>query len=106
MKKLAKKYVDSWYDTIYDSEKFLNHAEYMNINCFTVENGVRKVLFENGNNYTVDTEMAETDGEKQKEIIEMLQDCGVEFEDDEKKTWIEMGACGTYHNWGIEGKEK
>lgn len=80
MKKLEKKFINRWHAKVDDIEKFLDHAERMDINSFVVENGVRKILFENGNNYTVDTEMAETDGEKEKEIIETLQACGVEFE--------------------------
>lgn len=79
MKKLEKDLVERWHATLEDSEKFLDFAEHIDINCFKVVDGVKCVLFENGNNYTVDTIMKETDGEKEKEIIDTLSECGVEF---------------------------
>lgn len=84
MKKVEKYIVDNWHKTLEDggsgSEDFLDFAEGLNINSFRIENGVRKVLFEDGvYSYSVDREMCETDGEKEKDIIEELVACGVDF---------------------------
>lgn len=81
MGKVEKELVERWHATLEkNNEEFLDFAEHIDINSFVVENGVRKVLFENGNTYSVDREMAETDGEKEREIIETLAECGVDFE--------------------------
>lgn len=80
MRKVEKELVERWHATLEkNNEEFLDFAECIDINSFMVENGVRKVLFENGNTYSVDREMAETDGEKEREIIEALAECGVDF---------------------------
>lgn len=79
MKKVEKELVERWHATLENTEEFLDFAEHIDINSFVVENGVRKVLFENGNTYTVDREMAETDGDMEREIIETLAECGVDF---------------------------
>lgn len=80
MKRIAKELVERWHATLEkDNEEFLDFAEHIDINSFVVENGVRKVLFENGNTYSVDREMAETDGDMEQEIIETLVECGVDF---------------------------
>lgn len=102
MKKVEKRIVNNWYKTIEDSEKFLDFADGLNINSFRLENGVRKVLFEDGvYTYSVDREMCETDGEKEKEIIDLLEECGVEFRE-VGRSFIETGACGTYYDWGCD----
>ena len=86
MIKVEKRIVNNWYKTIDNSEKFLDFAEGLNINSFRIENGVRKVLFEDGvYTYSVDREMCETDGEKEKAIIEMLVECGVDFREVENE---------------------
>ena len=79
MKKVEKELVGRWHATLENTEEFLDFAEHIDINSFVVENGVRKVLFENGNTYSVDREMAETDGDMEREIIETLAECGVDF---------------------------
>lgn len=80
MKRIEKELVERWHATLEkNSEEFLDFAEHIDINSFVVENGVREVLFENGNTYSVDREMAETDGDMEREIIEALAECGVEF---------------------------
>lgn len=79
MKQLNSEFVEKWYDTIENSEEFLDFSEHIDINSFKEIDGVRCVLFENGNNYTVDTIMKETDGDKEREIIDRLSECGVEF---------------------------
>lgn len=75
MKKLSNRIIDSWHN----SDDWLEFAEYLNINSFTRANGERKVLLENGNDYTVSIEMCESDGEKQMEIIDYLESAGIEF---------------------------
>lgn len=85
MKKIEREFVRRWHNTLDDTEKFLDFAEHSNINSFRVDNGVREVLFENGNTYSVDTVMRETDGELEREIIETLAECGVEFKGEELK---------------------
>ena len=86
MNKVEKRIVNNWYKTIDNSEKFLDFAEGLNINSFRIEGGVRKVLFEDGvYTYSVDREMCETDGEKEKAIIEMLVECGVDFREVENE---------------------
>ena len=81
MKKIEQDFVERWYSVLEsgNSEEFLDFAEYSNINSFKVMDGVKCVLFENGNNYTVDTIMKETDGDKEKAIIDELVACGVDF---------------------------
>lgn len=86
MKKVEKRIVNNWYKILENGgsggEEFLDFAERVNINSFRKENGVRKVLFEDGvYTYSVDREMCETDGEKEKAIIEELEACGVDFYD-------------------------
>lgn len=101
MNKVEKTLVNRWYNTIeIDSEAFLDFAEHIDINSMRKVGGVREVLFENGNTYSVDRVMRETDGDKEKAIIDMLEECGVEFE--EKNSFIETGACGTYYDWGVK----
>lgn len=72
--------IEEWFDTIYDTERFLNFAEFLNINEFTVEKGEKVIWLEDGMHYIAHGErIGEYDGEKAKAIIETLQDCGVEF---------------------------
>lgn len=81
MKKIEQDFVERWYSVLEDGvgEEFLDFAEHSNINSFKVVDGVKCVLFENGNNYSVDTIMKETDGDKEKAIIEELVAYGVDF---------------------------
>lgn len=109
LSKVKKDFVNRWYETIdsYGGEDFLDFAEHSDINSFVIDKGVRKVLFEDGvYTYSVAEEMCETDGEKEKAIIDMLEECGVEFRElselNEPKSFIETGACGTYYDWGVE----
>ena len=104
MKKVEKSLINKWYKTLdKGTETFLDFAEHCDVNSFRLIDGVKCVLFENGNNYTVDSIMKETDGEKEKEIIAELVACGVDF--DEPKSFIETGACGTYYDWGIKDEK-
>ena len=83
MKKIEQDFVERWYSVLEDGgsggEEFLDFAEHSNINSFKVVDGVKCVLFENGNTYSVDTIMKETDGDKEKAIIDELVACGVDF---------------------------
>lgn len=81
MKKVEKRIVNDWFKILKygSSNEFFDYAERVNINSFRVENGVHKILFDNGNYYIVDKEMCETDGEKEKAIIDELIVCGVDF---------------------------
>lgn len=80
MKKIEQDFVNRWYEAIDDSEEFLDFAEHSSINSFVIDKGVRKVLFEDGvYTYSVNKEMCETDGEKEKAIIDTLIEYGVEF---------------------------
>lgn len=73
--------VDSWHKALLaNSEAFLDFAECLNINEFVVENGERVVWLEDGNYYIAHAlRIGENDGAKEKEIIETLAGCGVEF---------------------------
>lgn len=73
--------VNNWYKALLaDSEAFLDFAEGLNINEFTTENGERVVWLEDGNYYIAHAmRIGENDGDKEKEIIETLAGCGVDF---------------------------
>lgn len=83
MKKVETELVERWYKILANgssgSEEFLDFAEHIDINSFKIIDGVKCVLFENGNNYTVDRVMKETDGDMEREIIDELVACGVDF---------------------------
>ena len=64
--------------------KFLDFAEGLNINEFVVEDGVRTIWLEDGMYYIAHGEcIRETDGEKAREIINTLRECGIEFKDND-----------------------
>lgn len=73
--------VNNWYKALLaDSEAFLDFAEGLNINEFTTEDGERVVWLEDGNYYIAHAmRIGENDGDKEKEIIETLAGCGVDF---------------------------
>lgn len=73
--------VNNWYETLTESsEAFLDFAEGLNINEFTTEDGERVVWLEDGNYYIAHAmRIGENDGDKEKEIIETLAGCGVDF---------------------------
>ena len=69
-----------WYNTI-DTEEFLNYAEGLNINEFTIENGIKTIWLENGLYYIAHGEaIRETDSHEAKAIITELEAYGIEFE--------------------------
>lgn len=75
--------INEWYETIFDSDTdaFLDFAQGLNINEFTIENGVKTIWLENGMTYTAHGyAIRETDGEKAREIIAELEEYGIEFE--------------------------
>ena len=64
-----------------DIDEFLDFAEGMNINEFTVENGVRTIWIEDGMYYIAHGfAIRETDSREAKAIIDCLQECGIDFE--------------------------
>ena len=73
--------VNNWHETLKESsEAFLGFAEGLNINEFTTEDGERVVWLEDGNYYIAHAmRIGENDGDKEKEIIETLEGCGVSF---------------------------
>lgn len=73
--------VNNWHETLKESsEAFLGFAEGLNINEFTTEDGERVVWLEDGNYYIAHAmRIGENDGDKEKEIIETLAGCGVDF---------------------------
>lgn len=73
--------VNNWHETLTESsEAFLDFAEGLNINEFTTEDGERAVWLEDGNYYIAHAmRIGENDGDKEKEIIETLAGCGVDF---------------------------
>ena len=73
--------VNNWHETLTESsEAFLDFAEGLNINEFTTEDGERVVWLEDGNYYIAHAmRIGENDGDKEKEIIETLAGCGVDF---------------------------
>lgn len=75
--------INEWYETIYDSDTdaFLDFAQGLNINEFTIENGIKTIWLEDGMTYTAHGQaIRETDGEKAKAIINELMEYGIEFE--------------------------
>lgn len=86
MKTKCREVVDRWHELVDDTEKFLEFAEGLNVNEFTSESGERVVWLEDGNHYIAHGErIGEHDGQKEKEIIEALAECGVEFEKEIEK---------------------
>lgn len=82
--KSIKQIVNEWYETIDNIDEFLDFAEGLNINEFVVENGVRTIWLEDGMYYIAHGEcIRETDGEKAREIINTLRECGIEFKDND-----------------------
>lgn len=81
--KSKEEIVNEWHATIEEgSEKFLDFGEGLNINEFTKEDGERVVWLEDGVHYIAHGErIGEFDGDKEKEIIETLAECGVDFEE-------------------------
>ena len=79
--KSKEQVVNEWHALIEDTEEFLDFGEGLNINEFAIENGERVIWLEDGNRYVAHGErIGEFDGEKEKEIIEALAECGVEYE--------------------------
>ncbi len=82
--KSIKQIVNEWYETIDNIDEFLDFAEGLNINEFVVEDGVRTIWLEDGMYYIAHGEcIRETDGEKAREIINTLRECGIEFKDND-----------------------
>lgn len=82
--KSIKQIVNEWYETIDNIDEFLDFAEGLNINEFVVENGIRTIWLEDGMYYIAHGEcIRETDGEKAREIINTLRECGIEFKDND-----------------------
>lgn len=82
--KSVKQIVNEWYETINNIDEFLDFAEGLNINEFVVEDGVRTIWLEDGMYYIAHGEcIRETDGEKAREIINTLRECGIEFKDND-----------------------
>ena len=82
--KSIKQIVNEWYETIDNIDEFLGFAEGLNINEFVVEDGVRTIWLEDGMYYIAHGEcIRETDGEKAREIINTLRECGIEFKDND-----------------------
>jgi hypothetical protein len=82
--KSVKQIVNEWYETIDNIDEFLDFAEGLNINEFVVEDGVRTIWLEDGMYYIAHGEcIRETDGEKAREIINTLRECGIEFKDND-----------------------
>ena len=72
--------INEWYNTI-DTEEFLDYAEGLNINEFTIENGIKTIWLENGLYYIAHGEaIRETDSPEAKAIINELEAYGIEFE--------------------------
>lgn len=74
--------INEWYKTIYDfdNDAFLDFAQGLNINEFTIENGIKTIWLENGMTYTAHGyAIRETDGDKARAIITELEGYGVEF---------------------------
>lgn len=79
--KAKEQVINEWHALIEDTEKFLDFGEGLNINEFAIENGERVIWLEDGNRYVAHGErIGEFDGKKEKEIIEALAECGVEYE--------------------------
>lgn len=78
---MNKEIIKKWHATLEEGcDALLDFAEGLNINEFVIENGERVVWFEDGNTYRAHAyRMGERDGEEEKEIIETLEECGVEF---------------------------
>lgn len=74
--------VSDWFETIDgEDDAFLDFADGLHINEFTIEDGERVIWLEDGNYYIAHAErIGENDGEKEKAIIEELIGYGVEFE--------------------------
>lgn len=74
--------INEWHETIYDfdNDAFLDFAEGLNINEFTIENGIKTIWLEDGMAYTAHGyAIRETDGEKARAIITELEEYGIEF---------------------------
>ena len=80
----TKEIVKEWRDAIYDEdpEAFLDFAQGLNINEFTVEDGVRTVWLEDGMYYIAHGAcIKETDSPEAKEVIDALEEYGFDFEE-------------------------
>lgn len=108
--KSKEEIVNEWHATIEEgSDKFLDFGEGLNINEFAEEDGERVVWLEDGVHYIAHGErIGEFDGEKEKEIIETLAECGVDFEessrewicvDDYEGTGFHLGDTKTAKGW-------
>lgn len=84
MKKLDSVIITKWHNTIsQDIDAFLDFAENIHINECCTQAGERVVYIEDGIYYLArGYRMGENDGEKEKAIIQALEDCGVEFKKD------------------------
>ena len=70
--------VNNWHETLKESsEAFLGFAEGLNINEFTTEEAKGKRYVDIYNAHAM--RIGENDGDKEKEIIETLAGCGVDF---------------------------
>ena len=75
--------IEEWYSTIdsTDPDAFLDFAQGLNINEFVVEDGVRTIWIEDGMYYIAHGAcIKETDGAKEKAIIDELEEYGIDFE--------------------------
>ena len=80
----VREIVTEWRDAIYDEdpEAFLDFAEGLNINEFVIENGVRTIWLEDGMYYIAHGAcIRETDSPEAKEIIDALEDYGIDFDE-------------------------
>lgn len=81
MVKLDTKIIDRLYNASQEgSEEFLDYLGELHLNSTRIENGERVMLFEDGNTYTVPFRLGENDGEKEKAIIELYEECGGEYD--------------------------
>lgn len=73
--------IEKWYETIEGGgDEFLDFAEGLNINEFTVEDGIRIIWLEDGMHYIAHGAcIKETDSDKAKAIINELEAYGIEF---------------------------
>lgn len=90
MEKLDNKIIEQWHlactngvileDGTEEQCDGLDFIEGLNVNSFCLDElGQRYVLFEDGNTYTVREMMHEDDGDMEKDIIDYLEGCGIEF---------------------------
>ena len=81
--KFEQEIIDEIYDSIEDSEEFLDFLQNGHLNESCIENGERVMYFEDGERYIAHGyRIGEFDGEKEKAIIDFYQELGGEYEDD------------------------